>query len=235
MKKTKTSKPVSSVKKSATRVSDRSTAVSPQPEVVMPKMNLLPKVSPLTYVIGAVVIVAVVGAVFFKNLFVVARVNGQLVTRLELNSELERLAGKQAINSLVTKVLIQQESNRRKVTVSDKETNDAIAKLSADLKKQGQDLDKLLVAQGMTKESLKEQMRIQTLVEKMFSKDVKVTDKEVTDYIEKNKEQLPTTQDEASLKNSVSQQLKQQKLSEVFQNWIATAQKNASISYYLNL
>lgn len=235
MKKTKISKPLKSVKTKA-RVTE--TPVTPVVEPVKPMfvgaLPQLPKISPVTYVLGGMVIVAVLVAVFFKSLFVVAMVNGKPISRLELIGELERLAGKQALNSLVTRVLIEQEAAKKKVAVTQKETDEAVAKLTDDLKKQGQDINKLLTAQGMTMSSLQEQLRVQKLVEKIFEKDLKVTDKEVTDYIEKNKEQLPENQDEASLKESVMQQLKQQKLSDLFQGWLQTAQKNAKITYYLN-
>lgn len=197
-------------------------------------MHSMPKISPLTYIIGGIVIVVIVAAVFFKSLFVVAIVNGQPISRVELIHELERLAGKQALNSIVTRVLIEQEATKQNITVTNKEVTDAVTKLSNDLKKQGQDINKLLVAQGMTMSSLTEQLRVQKLVEKIFAKNLKVTDKEIADYMEKNKAQLPENQDLATLKESVAQQVKQQKLSDLFQAWLQTAQKDAKITYFLN-
>ncbi|MFA6004922.1 MAG: SurA N-terminal domain-containing protein [Patescibacteria group bacterium] len=232
MIKTKTSKP----KKSVMNKVVRETVVT---EPVMPKknifaMNPLPKLSPFTYIVGAVVVVVLVGALFFKNLFVVALVNGQPVSRIALIQELERLGGKQALNSLVTKTLIEQEASKKGVKVTDVEINKAVTDLTASLKKQGQDLDKLLVAQGMTKATLIEQMRVQKVVEKLFDKQAVVSDKDVTDYLEKNKESLPEGQDPATLRDSVKDQLKQQKLSEVFQTWVQASEKNAKISYFIN-
>ena len=40
-------------------------------------------------------------------------------------------------------------------------------------------------------DEFKEQIRVQKLVEKLIGKDIKVTDKEIDDYIEKNKDSIP--------------------------------------------
>ena len=232
MIKTKTSKPKKSVN---SQVAEETLLSQPtMPKQNMFAMNPLPRISPFTYIVGAIIVVVLVGAIFFKNLFVVAIVNGQPVSRISLIQELERLGGKQALNSLITRVLIDQEASKKKITVTDAEVNTAVTQLAANLKKQGQDIDKLLAAQGMTKTSLMAQMRVQKTVEKLFDKQATVTDKEVADYMEKNKASLPANQDAASLKVSVLQQLKQQKLSDVFQSWVQTAEKNAKINYFIN-
>ena len=68
-------------------------------------------------------------------------------------------------------------------------------------------------------------------------KNIKVTDQEITKYMEENKESLPETveaTEAAALKVSIKNQLQQQKLSEKVQEWLANLQKNAKINYLVN-
>ncbi len=58
---------------------------------------------------------------YFRSIFVVATVNGQPVSRIEFNSQIEKYAGKQILNLLITDKLIQQEADKRHIKVSGKE------------------------------------------------------------------------------------------------------------------
>jgi parvulin-like peptidyl-prolyl isomerase len=187
------------------------------------------------YLITAVVIIALLAlAFFFRSLFIVAIVNGQPITRLAYINELEQTAGKQAMNSLVTKTLILQEAKKNNVTVSQKEVDDQIKTIQDNLAKQGQQLDSVLALQGMTQASLREQIYLQKLVEKMVGKNITVSDKEIADYIDKNKDSLPQNTSEADLKKQVHDQLYQQKLNDKVQTWIQGLQQKAKVSYLIS-
>lgn len=187
------------------------------------------------WVITAGVIIVVIALLYvMRSWFVVAFVNGQPITRYALIQELERQGGKQTLNTLVTKALIQQEANKQHVTVSDKEVDNEINKIKASVEKQGQKLDQLLSAQGMTMDALKEQVRTQKLVEKMLGKNIIVTDKEVNDYIEQNKSTFPEGTDPNMMKSQVKDQLRQQKLSTKIQSWLQDLQAKAKINYLVN-
>ncbi len=85
----------------------------------------------------------------------------------------------------------------------------------------------------MTKDDLKRLIRLDKLVAKMVGKDVTVSDKEVSDYIDKNKEALPQGQDENALKTQVKDQLKQQKTNEKVRAWLAKLQKDSKVVYFV--
>lgn len=170
----------------------------------------------------------------FRGLFIVAMVNGQPISRITFTQELEKLAGKQVMNSLVTKTLILQEANKQNITVSPQEVDAEIKKIEDNVAQQGQNLEQLLAMQGMTRESLREQVEIQKIIEKMFAKDIAVTDAEVNQYIEENQNSFPEGANSAEVRQSVKDQLRQQKLSEKFQAWLQEAQKNAKINYFVN-
>lgn len=181
------------------------------------------------------VIVIVFGLLYyFRGLFIVALVNGQPISRIAVVGELEKRNGKQALEALIIQTLILQESQKRNIAVSSTEINSLIKKIEDGLKKQGQNLNQALSIQGMTRVDLESQLRIQKLVEKMVSKDVKVTDKEVSDYIEKNKATIPENLKADEATKAARQQLEQQKLSLKAQSLIEDLQSKAKINYFVN-
>jgi len=210
-------------------------AVTPETEKqekkVTPQQNTVKLRKP--YVILIIVIVLLAAALYyFRGLFVAAVVNGQPISRLAVVQQAEKQSGKQTLDTLVRDALIEQEAKKENVSVSDKEVTDEISTLQNNLKKQGQSLDQVLSAQGMSQDDLRKLIRLDKLVQKMVGKDVKVTDKEVNDYIAKNKDSLPST-NEAALKKQVKAQLTQQKTNEAVQTWLANIQQKANIVYFV--
>lgn len=167
---------------------------------------------------------------FFRSLFVAATVNGQPISRLSVVREAEKQSGSQVLSMLVRNTLIEQEAKKQNVTVSEKEVDDQIKKLESNLQKQGQKLDQALKMQGMTREDLRKIIRLDQMVSKMVGKDINITDKQVNEYIEKNKDALPQGQNEAQLKTSVKEQLRQQQLNEKVRTWLEKLQKDAKIN-----
>ena len=184
--------------------------------------------------IPLIIVILVVVAFFLKGLFVVALVNGQPITRLALIAELEKQGGKQTLSSLVNQTLILQEAKKKKIEVSQKEIDTQAKQIEDSLKQQGQDLNTALEMQGLTRQDFMMQLKLRSLVEKLLADQIKVSDKEVADYIEKNAETLPKDLKEEEIKKGVTEQLKQQKLAGKSQEWLANLQKNAKINYFVN-
>ena len=170
---------------------------------------------------------------YFKGLFVVATVNGQPVTRIGLIQELEKRNGKQMLSSLVTQILIQQEAQKQNISVTQEEIDNEVKRVEDGLKKQQQSLDAALSLQGLTKEDFMAQIKLQKLVEKILAKDIKVTDRELSDYIEKNKDSIPADLKPEEVTTSARQQLQQQKLGAKAQPWIQELQSRAKIQYFV--
>lgn len=204
------------------------------PETLIKKSNFkeIFKKRNILILLGIVIVAGVL--YYFKGLFVVALVNGQPITRLTIVQELEKRGGKQMLSSLITQALIEQEAQKRNVTVSQKEVDEAVKKVEDSLKKQGQSLDQALAFQGLTKNDFINQTKLQKLVEKLLAKDIKITDKEVNDYIEKNKNNIPEGMKPEEATASARQQLQQQKLGSKAQPWIQDLQKKAKINYFVN-
>lgn len=185
--------------------------------------------------VALIAIILLLGAAlyYFRGLFVAAVVNGQPISRLEVVRQTEQQAGKQTLDTLVRNALIEQKAKEQNVTVTDQEIDAEIKKLQDNLSKQGQNLDQVLQAQGMSQDDLRKLIRLDKIVQKMVGKDINVTDEEVTKYIEDNREALPQDTEEAELKKQVTEQLKQQKTNERVRTWLADLQKEASVTYFV--
>lgn len=181
------------------------------------------------------VVVLLILAFIFKNLFVVALVNGQPIFRTQYQQQLETQAGKQVMNSLVTQQLLEQEAVKRHITVSQAELDAQVKNIQSQLATQGQTLDSALAAQGLSQSQFMEQLKLQALVQKMLADKIKVTSSEVADYINKNQSTLPTGESNAQIKAQVTQQLQQQKLSSAAQVFIQQLQAKAKITYFISL
>lgn len=167
-----------------------------------------------------------------KSWFIVAVVNRTPITRLSLDQELEKQGGKQVLDNRVTEILIFQEAQKQKVQVSDADIDARIKEIENQLSSQGQNLDSLLAAQGQTRESLRGQVKIPMLVEKLLGKDIQISDADISAYFESNKAFYPKGTTLESKKESIKNELYQQKLQEKFQTWIADLKQQAKIYYF---
>lgn len=188
-----------------------------------------------------VLIVGLVAGVIFlafalKGLFIAATVNGQVISRLSVIKELESQGGKRILENIVTQALIQQEAKKKNITINQADIDKEIASTESQLATQGQNLEQWLSFQGMTKETFREQVRLQKIVEELLGKDIAVTDAEIADFTEKNQEVLAERagSDSTKVTTMVKEQLKRQKLNEKVQPWLAELQKNAKINYFVS-
>ena len=211
--------------------------VKMQETPVLKKINIATIKSKLKQpkiILGLIVVVLVVAAFFLKGLFVAAMVNGEPISRISIINELEKQGGKQALSASINQALILQEERKKKVEVSQDELNAAVKEIEDNLKAQGQSLDSALEMQLMTREDLLAQLKIRNLVEKLLADKIKVTDKEIADYIEENKESIPAEMTEDEIKKSAKEQLKQEKLSNASQAWLEELTKNAKINHFVS-
>ena len=184
------------------------------------------------FLIPLLIIIIGILLYIFRSSYLVATVNGKPITKFQLWNVLEKQAGKQVLESLVTQTLILQEAKNQNLEITQPDIDAEIQKIKDNLKQQGQELDQLLVAQGMSLDKLKEQIKMQKIVEKLAAGNVITTDEEVQEYLEKNKDFLPEDATPEELKESVKQQLKQQKQNEQVQSWIQALQEKAKITYF---
>ena len=166
-----------------------------------------------------------------RGLFVVALVNGTPISRLAVVRELEKQGGSETLDNLVVKSLIFQEARKKGVTVSQQELDQELSRINDIVSKQGMTLDEALALQNQSKNDLIEQIKIQKTVERILADKIVVTDEEVKDYFDKNKELFDDGAKLEDVSGEIRNQLAQTKLSSSYQSWITDLKANASINY----
>lgn len=192
------------------------------------------KPKPLVIAIGVSVILILVALFFAKGIFVAATVNGSPISRLSVIKELEKQGGKQALEAIIDKKLIETELKKQNVSVTPAEIDEEIKKIEAQIASQGGTLEAALAQQGMTEEKLREQITIQKKLEKLLTDKVATTDAEIDAYIKDSKATPPKDVKMEEFRKQISDQLKQQKFQQEAQKWVSDLTANAKIKYYVN-
>ena len=102
------------------------------------------------------------------------------------------------------------------------------------MKSQGQDLQQALKESGMTIEDLRENYKMNILIEKLLADKITVTDEDIQKYIEENKDSFPEGTDMEQIKSLVEEGLKQEKMSTEYQSFINGLREKADIEILLN-
>ncbi len=179
-------------------------------------------------IIPIVILAILIGLVLLAQKYlVIAWVDNKPITLFQYYQSMDSQYGSQTKDELIREQLILDEASKRKVAVSTQEIDAQIKKYQD--QSQGIDnFNQALAAQGLTLESLKKQVKLQLLIQKMFGSSATVSDDEVTKYISDHKDQLPADITD-TVKQSVRDQLSQQKLVDAFQAWLATAEKSSQV------
>lgn len=206
-------------------------AGAPQDKTIHIKIN---KKSAIKYGGIAVAVIAVLVVGFLvKGLFIAAMVNGSPIGRLAVISELEKVSGKNALDALITRKLVESAAQKAGVTVSADEVAAEIKKIDDRLKEQGQALATALVAANMKQADLEKQIIDQKTIEKLVADKISVTAEEVAQYIKDYK--VPVTKgQEVETNSQIQEQLKQQKLSDASSALIESLRSAATIRYFVN-
>lgn len=117
----------------------------------------------------------------------VATVNGKVISKQQFYKALEEQNGSQILGQLILKALVEQQAKQEGVKVSNEELNEEIMAVQQKFQNEYQ-FQLALMQYGMTLEQFREETRYNLLLEKLRTKDIIVSDKEVQDYYEENKE-----------------------------------------------
>jgi foldase protein PrsA len=192
------------------------------------------KPKPLVIAIGVAVVLILIALFFAKGVFVAATVNGSPISRLSVIKELEKQGGKQALEAIIDKKLIETELNKQKVAATKEEVDAEIDKIKTQVTAQGGTLEMALTQQGMTEEKLREQITIQKKLEKLLADKVAVSEAEIDTYIKDSKATPPKDMKMEDFRKQISEQLKGQKFQQEAQKWVSDLTASAKIKYYVN-
>lgn len=182
-------------------------------------------------------VVAIAAVLLYQNkgIFVAATVNGKPISRISVIKALEKQSGKTTLDSLITETLVMDEAQKQGKSVSQEEVDIEIKRIEESVKDLGQPLDELLALQGMTREQLVQQIKIQKMIEKLLQDKVSITDEEVSATLAsaESNESLSASE-EAKLKSDIKTNLTQQKIAETFPSWLEELKARSNIKYFTN-
>ena len=182
-----------------------------------------------------VILILLFPIIFFaKNIFLAALVNGTPITRLTVIKELEKQNGKRALDALVNQELIFQAAKKKNLEIKPAVVDQEVKKIETNTAKQGGNLDEILKAQGMTRNDLKNQIKVQLTVEKLLADKIKISQKEIDQFIQANTSEEEGSTQKPPTKDEAKDQLRQQKLQKEATAWIEQLKKNAKISIFVN-
>lgn len=165
-----------------------------------------------------------------KGVFLAATVNSSPITNLELLARLNQQYRTQMINQLVNEKLILGEAQKKGVSVSGKEVEEKITQIEGNVGGP-EALDSLLSQQGQTRASLRDQIRVQLVIEKLYANEATVSADEVDKFIIDNKDSLQATTSAEATKEA-TEMLKQQKLGKVFNEKFQELKSAAKIQIF---
>lgn len=169
-------------------------------------------------------------AMYKKNWFIAATVNGMPITNLELQMRLNQQFRSQTLTQLINEKLILSEAAKNNAVASDAEISKKISEIETSVGG-AQALNTLLSQQGQTRETIRQQIKLQLSIEKLYSNEATVSAEEVTKFIEQNKEQLRASDSAGQQKESYDA-IKNQKLSQIFNQKFQDLKTKAKIQTF---
>lgn len=168
----------------------------------------------------------------FKGSFIAAMVNGQPISRWQLNDQLVRKFGDQMLENIINERLILSAARQKGIIITSQDIDTKIQDIEKRLAGQTT-LDEALKAQGMAKEEFRRQIEIQLSIDKLFDNEATVSGGEIDEYISKNAQAYKNATDPAALRKEVTDLLKQQKVSDLFEKWFSEVKKSASVKKFI--
>ncbi|WP_211171099.1 peptidylprolyl isomerase [Bacillus sp. DNRA2] len=140
-----------------------------------------------------VLITAIVISVTILNKDVVAEVNGEKISQTELNKLLNDTYGDDILDSLISKKLIEQAAAKKDLSVSKNEIDEEFKALQESYG--GEDAFKQTIASsGVTETQVRADIKNYLLAEKILKPGIKVSDEEIKQYFEDNKDSFATSE-----------------------------------------
>jgi len=177
---------------------------------------------------GALVVLLLLFGFWYKtNSWPIVAVAGMKpITRFEMNQELFKQYGKDALENRITELLVRNELDRTGVVATADEVSKKVNEIKTSLGTD-QDLGTLLAERGMTQAQFEDQLKLQIRVEKALVSKVNITDEEVASYLKTNAQYITATGEAAT--TQARESLKYGKLQEEVSKWIEELKAKAKV------
>lgn len=169
-------------------------------------------------------------AYYKKSWLIAATVDGALITNFELLSRMNQQFRTPTLNQMVNEKIILSEAKKRGLRIGSSDIDQKIIELEKNVGGT-EALDSLLSQQGQTRASLRDQLKIQLLIEKIYEPEATVSAEEVNQFIEQNKETLQATDSAGQIKET-TELLKQQKLGTIFREKFQQLKQQAKVQIF---
>lgn len=224
----KTKKTTRSRKDSEMNVSE----IDSQASSDAPKSKIITK----KYLYAVAGVIVLIGLLFLASRFwVVAWVDNKPITKFELYGLLEKRDEGKTAEELIVQSLLVSEGQKQRQAVSDAEIEAEIAKIEG-LQGGAAQLDQILAINNTSREDFRKLVELQLLKQKLFGGNINVTDEQVSQYIEENKDALPPdalanpeSSEAAQLRTNVKDQLVQTQIQENFNKWLDEAMNSSRV------
>lgn len=180
--------------------------------------------------IGVLLVFLVALSIYKKHWFVAAFVNNKPITTLELVIKLYGSYKAQALEGIVSERIVLDEARKRGVlpTVAevDAKYGELVDRFGGEVAFAG-----LLEQQGQKRATVRDQIKVQLAMEKMYSSEVSVSDGELKQFVDDNKQFLQAS-DSATQKVEAEKVLRQRKLSEIFSGKFEELKGKANVKIF---
>jgi foldase protein PrsA len=130
--------------------------------------------------------VILVGFSYFKKDDTAAKVNGEVISKTELNSLLNDQYGAQVLDSLISEKLVLQEAKKKKITVSESELKKELKTLQDSYGGETA-FQSAMKSSGVSTDRVNKDLKTYVLTRKILEPRIKITDAEMKTYFDENK------------------------------------------------
>lgn len=121
---------------------------------------------------------------------VVATVNGEKITKNTLYNNMVKLSGTNALNSLINEKLVSQKLKEAGLSITDEDIQAELDRIIKDFGSEEEFAMMLEYYYGIPLDVYKQEIRVQAMLRKLLEPQTNVTDEEISQYYEENKDQF---------------------------------------------
>jgi len=157
---------------------------------------------------------------------VVATIGSTNITQNQVYEEMKSNVGKEAMANVITTELIKLEGKAQGVTVTDEDLDKVINPIKEKLKTP-EKFQEYLDEKGMDEKALRERTRLLLQRDRLIEKAFPTTDKDITEYYEKNKEKLGGTLEQ--VRPQVEEKVKERNRRKNSKEWLDSMSKKYQV------
>ncbi len=144
-------------------------------------------------ILAVLVVVAIVVFIFLSTRSeVVAKVGSESLTRDDLYTFFVEQNGEAALDTLITKNLINQEVEKEKILITSEEIDEELQDLITSYGGE-ETFEQQLATSGLTQDDIKEDIKVNLQIEKMLQPQIEITEEEMQTYFDENKDSFAQT------------------------------------------